>query len=126
MAKPLRMDLLNKAVLRLMADSQSFARGDAVLRSSTQPFASIRSTMTHTLTLASGGFPRAAADEQMNAPGWEEGVADKGYHSGARGEDWRAIGVRSSISEPQRGRRHWQGKAAELGAKWSRGFRLLQ
>jgi len=58
----------------------------------------------------------AAADEQMNAKGLEEVVADKGYHSGAMLEDLREIGVRPYIAEPQRGRRHWQGKASEPAA----------
>jgi transposase len=58
----------------------------------------------------------AAADERMNAQGLEEVVTDKGYHSGPRLEDLREIGVRSYISEPQRGRRHWQGKRAEQAA----------
>ena len=55
-----------------------------------------------------------AADEKMNAQGLEEVVTDKGYHSVL--EDLRAIGVRAYISEPQRGRRHWQGKRAEQAA----------
>ena len=44
-----------------------------------------------------------AADAKMNAPGLEEVVADKGYHSGGMLEDWREIGVRSYISEPPKG-----------------------
>ena len=64
------------------------------------------------------------ADEQMNAQGLEEVVADKGYHSGAMGEDWREIGVRSYISEPQRGRRHWQGKRSEQAAVYGKRRRI--
>jgi transposase len=49
-------------------------------------------------------------------------------------EDLRAIGVRSYISEPQRGRRHWPGKAEEQAAVYGnrrrirgeRGKRLLR
>lgn len=75
-----------------------------------------------------------AADEQMNAQGLEEVVTDKGYHSGAMLEDLRAIGVRSYIPEPQRGRRHWQGKREEQAAVYcnrrrirgERGKRLLR
>lgn len=65
-----------------------------------------------------------AAEERMHAQGWEEVVADKGYHSGAMLEDLRAIGVRSYISEPQRGRRHWQGKASEQAAVYRNRRRL--
>ena len=66
----------------------------------------------------------AAADEQMSARGLEEVVADKGYHSGPRLEDLREIGVRSYISEPQRGRRHWQGKAGGQAAVYGNRRRL--
>jgi transposase len=66
----------------------------------------------------------AAADEQMNEQGLEEVVADKGYHGGAMLVDLREIGVRSYISEPQRGRRHWQGKASEQAAVYSNRRRI--
>ena len=66
----------------------------------------------------------AAADERMNAQGLEEVVTDKGYHSGAMLEDLRAIGVRSYISEPQRGRRHWPGKAEEQAAVYGNRRRI--
>lgn len=77
---------------------------------------------------------QAAADEQMNAQGLEEVVTDKGYHSSAMLVDLRAIGVRSYISEPQRGRRRWPGKAEEQAAVYGnrrrirgkRGKRLLR
>ena len=65
-----------------------------------------------------------AADEQMSAHGLEEVVTDKGYHSGAMLEDWREIGVRSYISEPHRGRRHWQGKASEQAAVYGNRRRI--
>lgn len=63
-----------------------------------------------------GGGKEAAADAKMHARGLEEVVTDKGYHSGAMLQDWREIGVRSYIAEPQRGRRHWQGKRKEQAA----------
>jgi len=66
----------------------------------------------------------AAADEQMNAQGLEEVVADKGYHSGPRLEDLREIGVRSYIPEPQRRKRHWQGKAGEQAAVYGNRRRI--
>ena len=65
-----------------------------------------------------------AADEQMNAKGLEEVVTDKGYHSGGMLEDLREIGVRSYISEPQRGRRHWQGKREEQTAVYGNRRRI--
>ncbi len=65
-----------------------------------------------------------AADERMNAQGLEEVVADKGYHSGARLVDLRAIGVRSYIPEPKRKRRRWQGKAGERAAVYANRRRI--
>jgi transposase len=65
-----------------------------------------------------------AVDEQMNAQGIEEVVTDKGYHSGAMLEDLRAIGVRSYLPEPQRGRRHWQGKRDEQAAVYGNRRRI--
>ena len=60
----------------------------------------------------------------MNARGMEDVVADKGYHSGAMLEDLRAIGVRPYLPEPQRGRRHWQGKPDEQAAVYGNRRRL--
>jgi transposase len=40
--------------------------------------------------------------------GLEEVVADKGYHSNQALVDLEAVGVRSYISEPDRGRRNWK------------------
>lgn len=54
-----------------------------------------------------------AAAEQIEAvvpdgDGLEEVVADKGYHSNQELVDLEAVGVRSYISEPDRGRRNWK------------------
>ena len=65
-----------------------------------------------------------AADERMTARGMEDVVTDKGYHSGPVLEDLQQIGVRSYIPEPQRGRRHWQGKASEQAAVYSKRRRI--
>jgi transposase len=43
-----------------------------------------------------------------DSEGPAEVVADKGYHSNQVMVDLEAIGVRSYISEPDRGRRHWE------------------
>jgi transposase len=40
--------------------------------------------------------------------GLQEVVGDKGYHSNQELIDLEAVGVRSYISEPDRGRRHWK------------------
>ena len=50
-----------------------------------------------------------ATAQQVNEAGIEEVVTDKGYHSGAtllKLDEW---GVRSYVSEPERGRHKWRG-----------------
>ena len=47
---------------------------------------------------------------QPDGPGVEEMVADKGYHSDETLVGLKEVGVRSHVSEPERGRRCWQDK----------------
>ena len=47
---------------------------------------------------------------QPDGAGVEEVVADKGYHSDETLVGLREVGVRSQVSEPERGRRRWQDK----------------
>ena len=47
---------------------------------------------------------------QPDGAGVEEVVADKGYHSDEMLVGLREVGVRSHVSEPERGRRRWQDK----------------
>jgi len=72
--------------------------------------------------------------ETVNPEGPKEVVLDKGYHSNevlAELADWK---VRSYCSEPERGRRRWEGKKAEQAAVYAnrrrirgeRGKRLLR
>ena len=49
----------------------------------------------------------------LNARGIEEVVADKGYHSGEVLKQLHRHCMRSYVPEPERGRRHWDGKAVE-------------
>lgn len=66
--------------------------------------------------------------------GLEEVVADKGYHSNQALVDLEAVGVRSYISEPQRGRRNWKDNPEARDAVYrnrhricgARGKRLLR
>ena len=77
-----------------------------------------------------------AADqvEAVGAAGITEVVGDKGSHSNETMEAFVALGVRSYVSEPDRGRRHWTGKAAARKAVYAnrrrirgaRGHRLLR
>jgi transposase len=58
----------------------------------------------------------ATAPEEKPEVYWggvAEVVADKGYHSGAVLQALHAVGCRSYIPEPERGRRNWEGKAEE-------------
>ena len=80
-----------------------------------------------------------AAAEQVDAvlpdgPGIEEVVGDKGYHSNETMADLKALGLRSYISEPDRGRRCWKKQQAARDAVYAnrrrirgeRGHRLLR
>ena len=49
--------------------------------------------------------------ERVKADGPQEVVADKGYHSNDTLQAMTEAQVRSYISEPDRGPRHWEGKA---------------
>jgi transposase len=54
-----------------------------------------------------------AEEPKVNLGGVEEVVADKGYHSGEVLLKVEAADCRSYIPEPERGRRHWEGKEDE-------------
>jgi hypothetical protein len=66
--------------------------------------------------------------------GLQEVVGDKGYHSNQSLVDFEAVGVRSDISEPDRGRRNWKKKPEAQAAvhrnrrriRGPRGLRLLR
>ena len=68
------------------------------------------------------------------ADGLQEVVGDKGYHSNQSLVDLEAVGVRSYISEPDRGRRNWTNKREARAAVYRnrrrirgpRGLRLLR
>ena len=79
------------------------------------------------------------AAEQIEAvrpdgDGLQEVVGDKGYHSNQSLVDLEAVGVRSYISEPDRGRRNWKKKPEARAAVYrnrrrirgARGLRLLR
>ena len=79
-------------------------------------------TLPETLTMAA---------EQVEAvhpagKGVEEVVADKGYHSDATLAALEEAGVRSYLSEPDRGRRRWRDrKTGELSAEKAAAQRSL-
>jgi transposase len=59
------------------------------------------------------------AKPQVHVNGIKEIVADKGYHSGPSVMLLGAAEVRTYISEPNRGPRHWEGKAEEQHAVYA-------
>ena len=71
-------------------------------------------TSSETLTEAAEQIETVAPDGE----GRQEVVGDKGYHSTQTRVDREAVGVRSDISEPDRGRRHWKKKPVARAA-WS-------
>jgi transposase len=60
-----------------------------------------------------GVMTNEAACEHLNEQVLREAVTDKGYHSNAVLKDLRDCNIRTYISEPDRGRRNWQGKTEE-------------
>ena len=64
-----------------------------------------------------------AAEHLHNNP-VEELVEDKGYHSNQTMADYRELGIRSYVSEPQRGQRDWEGKANERDAVYANRRRI--
>ena len=85
-------------------------------------------TLVETLTMAADQLARVAPT------GLTEIVADKGYHSNQTLVEFAEAGVRSDVSEPDRGRRNWPGQAAAKRAvhanrrriRGARGTRLLR
>ncbi|MGH9340572.1 MAG: transposase [Acidobacteriota bacterium] len=68
-------------------------------------------TLVETLIEAAENIERALPGKEM-----KEVVADKGYHSTAVMKDFKELGLRSYVSEPDRGKRKWkedkEGRAA--------------
>jgi transposase len=112
----------------------------AVLAVTLQPAAAGDThTVYETLTQCGGHVREVAActdgkAEQMNPEGPAELVLDKGYHSNDVLVILKDVEVRSYCSEPDRGRRNWNGKEQEQSAVYQnrrrirgeRGKRLLR
>ena len=65
-----------------------------------------------------------AACQKLSEQVLREVVADKGYHSNAVLTDHRDREIRTYISEPNRGRRDWKGKAEERDAVYGNRRRI--
>ena len=72
------------------------------------------STLAPTILEATTQLRHLADDEhtagQISEAWMREVVTDKGYHSNATMTDLSEMGIRSYVSEPDRGRRGWEGK----------------
>ena len=90
-------------------------------------------TMVETAIAAADQIEDAQAEVQAPQP-LEEIIADKGYHSNQTMIDLEAVGVRSYVAEPDRGRRDWSKEpeaqtpvdANRRRIRGSRGRRLMR
>lgn len=69
-------------------------------------------TITKTLFEARDQIETAKLNTGGDTGTLKELVADKGYHSTAVLQELESVGIRSYVSEPDRGRRKWKGKLA--------------
>jgi transposase len=86
-------------------------------------------TVYETLTQCGGNVREVAAQgeskaEQLNPEGPAELVLDKGYHSNDVLVVLKDVEVRSYCSEPDRGRRNWNGKPEEQSAVYQNRRRI--
>jgi transposase len=89
------------------------------------------------MDMSSRSVSRSYANEvaaRVGCHAIKEVVADKGYHSNQVMVDLEAVGARSYVSEPDRGRRNWKDNPAARDAiyrnrgriRGARGQRLLR
>jgi len=81
-------------------------------------------TMWETLAEASENLSTVEDATEDGEKILQEYVADKGYHSAQVLVDLEEVGIRSYISEPDRGRRKWKGKKKEQKAVYGNRSRM--
>lgn len=84
-------------------------------------------TMVETLIEAGESLVHAASQtgqDKVNASSPPVVIGDKGYHSNGSLTMLKAAGIRSYLSEPNRGRRKWKGKAMEKAAVYANRRRI--
>ena len=85
-------------------------------------------SITETIEQADENLVGVMADpvacENLSEQVLREAVTDKGYHSNAVLKDFRDCDIRTYISEPDRGRRKWAGKAQERDAVYANRRRI--
>ena len=85
---------------------------------------SFKETLEEALATISDVLESPEASAQLNDQLLAEVVLDKGYHSNASLLDFSGNGIRTYISEPDRGRRNWRGKAKEKKAVYANRRRI--
>jgi transposase len=86
-----------------------------------------RRTVRETVCEAGEQIATVAAQEKgegVNPEGPKEVVLDKGYHSNDVLVELAGLKVRSYCSEPERGRRRWEGKKEEQAAVYANRRRI--
>jgi transposase len=83
-----------------------------------------RETVEETYQNLNGVRDEEQAAGHLHENSLAELVADKGYHSNQTMADYRELEIRSYVSEPDRGRRHWEGKAGEQEAVYANRRRI--
>lgn len=86
--------------------------------------ASIETTLEEARGVLSDVIEDGEAAEKLSDEMLSEVVADKGYHSNGVLVEQAALGVRTYVSEPKRGRRNWRKKAAEKEAVYANRRRI--
>jgi len=86
--------------------------------------ASIEKTLEEARGVLSDVVEDSEAAEKLSDEMLSEVVADKGYHSNGVLAEQAALGVRTYVSEPKRGRRNWRKKAAEKAAVYANRRRI--
>ncbi len=81
-------------------------------------------TIAETVTTAAEDLEAVAAATDGETAVIDEVIADKGYHSNQVLVDLTALDLRTYIAEPDRGRRHWKGKAAARDAVYANRRRI--
>ncbi len=86
--------------------------------------ASIEETIEEAMNVLSDVLEDEEAAGQLGEELLSEIVADKGYHSNSVLTNRDALGIRTYISEPKRGRRNWCGKPAQRHATYGNRRRI--
>jgi transposase len=73
--------------------------------------ATVATAETPAVAVAEETTVAAAAGQPLPEKLFAEIVTDKGYHSNQSCQDLQELGMRTYLSEPERGRRHWAGQA---------------